>query len=230
MPSNTKTTLFSDLMASPPVGTPGQIPSYQMGGAIGPGGQPQRPVGLQESVDPQAPISPDMIEMEIQNLATRNPQVLAQIRQAIQEELMAGRLTQQELNTMTQLATTVMRNPALYPQIRQFAIQQGIATEEDLPPQYDQGLVIAVLVASRAAQESIGGQNMMAGGTPAMAGMAPTQSLKDGGKVKGGDSEPVVIKAHTGEYVIPEHVVRAKGTDFFDKLLEQYDDKKSEAE
>jgi hypothetical protein len=46
-----------------------------------------------------------------------------------------------------------------------------------------------------------------------------------GGKVDGpgtGRSDSVTIRASAGEYVIPEHVVRAKGTDFFDKLLEQY--------
>jgi hypothetical protein len=29
----------------------------------------------------------------------------------------------------------------------------------------------------------------------------------------------VPINAHEGEYVIPAHVVRAKGTEFFDKLI-----------
>lgn len=224
-----------------------QLPSYQMGGAIGPGGQPQRPpgmqaqpaAGLQQQTNPQEPISPQMIEMQIQDLATRNPQVLAQIKQAINEAIMSGELTQQELNMMVQLATTVMRNPALYPQIRQFAIQQGIATEQDLSPTYDQGLIIAILIAARAAQADVGGQNMMAGGTPAMAGAAPiqpmmgggapgmagapsVQSMKDGGRVKGSDSKPVIIEAHTGEYVIPKHVVDMKGREFFDRMLEQY--------
>ena len=205
----------------------GQVPSYQMGGAIGPGGQPQRPAGMAMpgQMNPQEPLSPQMIEMQIQDLATRNPQVLAQIRQAIDEAIMSGELTQQELNTMVQLATTVLRNPALYPQIRQFAIQQGIATEQELSPEYDQGLIIAILIAARAAQADVGGQNMMAGGTPAMAGAAPVQSMKDGGRVQGEASEPVMIEAHTGEYVIPKHVVDMKGREFFDRMLEQYAEK-----
>ena len=232
-----------------------QLPSYQMGGAIGPGGMPQRPpgmqaqpaAGLQQQTNPQEPISPQMIEMQIQDLATRNPQVLAQIKQAINEAIMSGELTQQELNMMVQLATTVMRNPALYPQIRQFAIQQGIATEQDLSPTYDQGLIIAILIAARAAQADVGGQNMMAGGTPAMAGAAPiqpmmgggapgmagaapVQSMKDGGRVKGSASAPVMIEAHTGEYVIPKHVVDMKGREFFDRMLEQYAEKARNAD
>ena len=211
--------------AGAPQGGFGQVPSYQVGGMVGPGGQPVRPAGVQQQMNPQEPLSPQMVEMQIQDLATRNPQVLAQIKQAINESLMAGELTQQELNMMVQLATTVLRNPALYPQIRQFAIQQGIATEQDLSPQYDQGLIIAILIAARAAQADVGGQDMMAGGTPAMAGPAPIQSMKDGGRVRGEASEPVMIQAHTGEYVIPKHVVDMKGREFFDRMLEQYSEK-----
>lgn len=216
-------TLTAGAMAPQQAGF-GQVPSYQMGGAIGPGGQPMRPAGLQQAA-PQGPVNPEMLEMQLQQFAAQNPQVLAQIKQAINEAIMSGELTQQELNMMVQLATTVMRNPALYPQIRQFAIQQGIATEQDLSPEYDQGLIIAILIAARAAQADVGGQNMMAGGTPAMAGAAPIQSMKNGGRVKGSESEPVVIEAHTGEYVIPKHVVDMKGREFFDRMLEQYAEK-----
>jgi hypothetical protein len=201
-----------------------QMPSYQMGGAIGPSGQPMRPAGLQQAA-PQGPMDPDMVEMQLQQFAAQNPQAVAQIQQVINSAMMSGELTQQELNMMVQLATTVLRSPELYPQMRQFAIQRGLATEEDLSPQYDQGLVIAVLIAAQAAQANVGGQDMMAGGTPAMAGAPPMQSLKDGGRVQGQASEPVVIEAHTGEYVIPKHVVDMKGREFFDRMLEQYKDR-----
>lgn len=200
------------------------MPSYQVGGMVGPMGQPVRPAGIQPDagMGPQAPIPAGDIESQIQMLATRNPAVMAQIKQAVDEAVMTGELTQEELNIMVQLATTVMRNPQLYPQIRAFAIQQGLATEEDLSPTYDQGLVVAVLIAARAAQADVGGQNMMAGGTPAMAGSPQMQSLRDGGRVRGGDSAPVVIEAHTGEYVIPKHIVDMKGREFFDNMLKQY--------
>lgn len=206
-----------------PQGQP-QVPSYQMGGAIGPGGQPMRPAGLQEAA-PQGPMDANMVEMQIQQTMSQNPQMVAQVQQAVNEALMSGELSQQELNMLAQMASTVMRSPELYPQMRQFAIQQGLATDQDLPPEYDQGLVIAVLIAAQAAQANVGGQNMMAGGTPAMAGGAPMQSLKDGGRVKGQESQPVVIEAHTGEYVIPKHVVDMKGREFFDRMLEQYKDR-----
>lgn len=203
-----------------------QLPSFEVGGAVGPGGMPIRPAGLQPGTE-QGPMDPQMVEMQVQQFAAQNPQAVAEIKQAINDALMSGELTPQELNMLVQMATTVMRSPEMYPQMRQFAIQQGLATEQDLPPQYDQGLVIAILIAAQAAQSGMGGQNMMAGGTPAMAGGMPIQSLKDGGRVQGADSTPVVIEAHTGEYVIPKHVVDMKGREFFDRMLEQYKDKAS---
>jgi hypothetical protein len=45
-------------------------------------------------------------------------------------------------------------------------------------------------------------------------GALPTSSPKPDGSIP--------INAHEGEYVIPADVVRAKGTEFFDKLLQQY--------
>lgn len=193
-------------------------PSYQMGGEIGPQGMPIRPAGMQMGAR-QGPMNPQMMEMQLQEFAAQNPQVVQQIRQAIEQGVMSGEVTPQELSTLGQLAQTVMQDPNLYPQIRQFAIQQGIATEQDLPMQYDEGLVIAVLLAVRAMRANTGGQNMVTGGRP-------VQSMEDGGRVRGEASEPVMIEAHTGEYVIPKHVVDMKGREFFDRMLEQYSDRK----
>jgi hypothetical protein len=36
------------------------------------------------------------------------------------------------------------------------------------------------------------------------------------------ESTGAPVKVANGEYVIPEHVVKAKGRDFFDKMLRQY--------
>lgn len=206
------------------------VPSYQAGGMIGPGGmpvggtQPGAPtsVGLQANVQPGG-MSPQMLEMLVNQFASQHPQQIAQIRAAIQEVLATGELTQQELNMIVQLATVAAQNPEMYPYVRNFAIQQGIATEQDLPPQYDQGLVFVLLLAARALQQDVGGQNMMQGGTPAMAG-GPMPSMANGGEVppsKKSDGS-VLINAHEGEYVIPAHVVKMKGKEFFDSLVEKY--------
>lgn len=108
------------------------------------------------------------VEGELNRVVMQHPQVLEQIRAVIEQEVASGNLTQQELNTMVQLATVAVRNPEMYPQIRAFAIKQGLATEQDLPQQYDQGLVFAILLAARAAQDLVGGQDMLGGASDVM--------------------------------------------------------------
>lgn len=209
-------------------------PSYQAGGMIGPGGMPDMSgmgaaAGMGAGVNPQTvsqggAMSPQMLEMQVNQFATQHPQQVAQIRASIMEVLQTGELTQQELNMIIQLATVAAQNPEMYPNIRQYAIQNGIATEQDLPPQYDQGLVFVLLLAARAVQADLGGQNMMQGGSPAMAGGQPIPSMAKGGMTpesKKSDGS-VLINAHEGEYVIPANVVKMKGKEFFDSLVEKY--------
>jgi len=214
------------------------VPSYEAGGMIGMGGMPE-PMGMpgagmpqggtgvglaEQGQMPQGGMTPQMLEMQVNQFATQHPQQVAQIRAAIMEVMQTGELTQQELNTIVQLATVAAQNPEMYPYVRNFAIQQGIATEQDLPQQYDQGLVFVLLLAARAIQQDVGGQNMMQGGSPAMAGGQPISSMARGGMTpdsKKSDGS-VLINAHEGEYVIPANVVKMKGKEFFDSLVEKY--------
>jgi len=217
-------------------------PSYQAGGMIGQGGMPE-PMGMppsggvglaEQGQMPQGGMTPQMLEMQVNQFATQHPQQVAQIRQAIMEVMQTGELTQQELNMIVQLATVAAQNPEMYPYVRNFAIQNGIATEQDLPQQYDQGLVFVLLLAARAIQADVGGQNMMQGGMPSMAGgpeisasqvsSGPIPSMAKGGMTpdsKKADGS-VLINAHEGEYVIPANVVKMKGKEFFDSLVEKY--------
>ena len=212
------------------------VPSYQAGGMIGQGGMPE-PMGAglaPQGQIPQGGMTPQMLEMQVNQFATQHPQQIAQIRAAIMEVMQTGELTQQELNMIVQLATVAAQNPEMYPYVRNFAIQNGIATEQDLPQQYDQGLVFVLLLAARAIQADVGGQNMMQGGAPMMAGGPEvTASQVSSGAIpsmsKGGmtpDSKKsdgsVLINAHEGEYVIPANVVKMKGKEFFDSLVEKY--------
>jgi len=196
------------------------IPSYANGGMVGPGGMPMptAPMG-QAGVSQGAPggaMDPQMMEMQINQFATQNPQQVQQIRNAIMQEVQSGGLTMDELNMVIQLATVAAQNPAMYPNIRQYAIQQGIATEADLPPQYDPGLVFVLLLAAKAIQQEMGGQ----GGQ----GPAAIPSMARGGQVPNSksDSGEVLIMAHEKEYVIPRNVVEMKGKEFFDNLVEKY--------
>ena len=220
--------------STPPAATAGlaytqPIPSYQQGGLIGPDGMPV-PMGAPPGGTPATPsptLSSQELMTQVNQFAMQHPQQLAQIRAVIEEGLMSGELTQQELNTIVQLATVAAQNPEMYPYVRNFAIQQGIAAEQDLPAQYDQGLVFVLLLAARAAQTAVGGQNMMQQGSPALAGGTPIPSMAKGGPVPGASrSDPIMIEAHTGEYVIPKHVVDMKGKEFFDNLVAKYEGNK----
>lgn len=179
-------------------------------------------------------MSPQMLEMQINQFATQHPQQLAQIRQTILQLIQTGELSQDELNMIVQLATVAAQNPEMYPYIRRFAIQQGLVSEDVLSPQYDQGLVFVLLLAARAVQADLGGQNMMQGGAPAMAGgpevtasqvsSGAMPSMAKGGEVPASKKSDgsVLINAHEGEYVIPANVVKMKGKEFFDSLVEKY--------
>jgi len=212
------------------------LPSFQAGGMIGQGGSPVPPgavpgmappmAGVDPGMDTDTPMDPQMMQMQINQVATRNPQALAEIRNAITEEMQSGNLTPQELNTTVQLAQVAANNPEMYPYVKQFAMQQGIAAAGDLPDQYDQGLVLVLLLAARAVQQDLGGAPAGAGQPPGNAGPAIPSMAKGGMLPSSGSSKPVIIEAHTGEYVIPKHVVDMKGKEFFDSLVEKYKDNK----
>lgn len=202
-------------------------PSYEVGGVVTPNGPPMPGPAMGAGVSTGAPpMAGQDMEAEIQRLMTEQPQVMAEIQQAIQAAMDSGELTPEELNQAVQLAIVAIQDPSMYPQMRAYAIQQGIGTEQDIPQEYDQGLLFALLVAARAMQGGAAPAAPAAGlQQPPIPG-APT--MKDGGKLpeKSPHKSGVIpINAHEGEYVIPKHVVRAKGTDFFDKMLENYNDK-----
>ena len=147
------------------------------------------------------------MQMQINNVMQKNPQGIEQVRAVMMEGLQTGEITQQELNMLVQLATVAMQNPEMYPQIRQYAIQQGLGTAEDIPEEYDQGLVLAIMLAAQSVQGGSGQPrpNMAVGG-PLGDSVSPDGSIP--------------ITAHEGEFVIPKHVVQAKGTDFFNKMIQ----------
>jgi hypothetical protein len=208
-------------------------PTYAQGGMVGQGGMPVRPAGMNPQQGQN--MSPQMIEMQIQEFMRSQPQAVQQIQQAIMAGFQSGEITPQELNQAGQLAMTALQNPEMYPYVRNFAIQQGIATEQDLPTQFDQGLVITLIIALRAVQQMSGAMGM--GGSMGSMPMTPQQGMpqmRNGGEIpmslspsrdSTGRRDDVTIKASPGEYIIPKHVVEAKGTEFFDKLLEAYNPK-----
>lgn len=194
-------------------------PSFADGGMIGPGGVPVRGAGLVPSGQAQG-VTPELMQQEVRRLVQSNPQAVVQIQQAVMQALQSGDLTPQELNVIAQLAVAAAQNPEVYPQVRQFAIQQGLATEADLPQQYDQGLVFTLLLVVQAAQAQIGGQPLGAG-QPMSAGQSPVGSYAGGGALPENSPNPdgsIKINAHEGEVIMTKAAKDYYGTKFFQKL------------
>ena len=240
----------------------GAAPSYQVGGQVGPGGQPvlppgvggqpQMPMGAQPQMSTgtqpgltppgAAPkISNTQLMQEAQQFARRNPREVQQVQMAVQQVIQSGSLTMQELNMLVQLATVAMQNPEMYPQFRAMVVRENLLTEQEISQQFDPGLLFTILILGQSMQAApqMGGMQPVAenpaltagatqmggvsgpqvsGSMPSMAmgGALPTRSNKADGSIP--------IRAHEGEYVIPAHIVRAKGTEFFDKMLQSYNE------
>ena len=202
------------------------MPTYQMGGMVGPGGMPMRPdmgmgsamggmPGLAPAGAMQQTMTPGQIPGEVQRFAQQHPDQMNQIRMQLQQLIQSGQIAPQELNMIVQMAQAAAQNPALYKQLRMIAIQRGLAGPDEISEEFDPGLIFVLLLMGAA----------MSGGMGAGQAIQGLPSLKKGGMLpsrNGDDSEAVVAQLHEGEYVIPAHVVRAKGTEFFDKLLETH--------
>lgn len=195
-----------------------------------PGVQPGMPMGGQPQA--AAPVSPEQLQSEVQRVANANPQMIQQLQGVIMQALQMGQLDMAQLNMAVELARAAAQNPQLYPRLRQLAIQRGLAAEDDLPMQYDQGIVFAFLLAGEAVQRAAGGQQAAPQGQGMANGGAvmPGSYAAGGGVATGsptgdqtGRADDIPIRVSGGEYVIPKHVVMAKGTEFFDKLLAKYD-------
>ena len=202
------------MVPTPPSAAPPQAGmAPQQPGLASPGGAAPQRMSLQQ------------LQQEAQKFAQANPQAVQMIREALMEGVQDGDVTPQQITMMVQMAVAAAQNPDLYPRLRQMAIQQGLADEEDLPMQYDQGLVFSLIVAGAAMQQ--GGQAMAA--APQVPGaQAPAAMMKEGGHIpmtrsptgdNTGRADDIPIRVSGGEYVIPKHIVERKGTEFFDKLI-----------
>lgn len=217
--------------AGGPAMDPFSRPGYAAGGMVGPQGMPmQQPMQQGGGMPMQQPMgqgaAQQITSADVDQFLQENPEAAQQIAMQMQQE----GFTPEDAQQMDQMITTVMDNPEMYPQIRQYVIQQGMADPEELPEQYDPGYMFSLAVGARAV-------TMMGGGGQAAMPMndmpnyadggyvGPGDDGSSGGKVKGpghGTSDSVPIRVSTGEYIIPANVVHMKGREFFDKMLEHY--------
>ena len=195
-------------------------------GMAPPGAMPMGQPGMAPQGAPQGQrMSLQQLQQEAQKFAQGNPQAVQLIKDSLQEGIQSGDVTPQQIQMLVQMAVAAAQNPELYPRLRQMAIQQGLADEEDLPMQYDQGIIFTLIVAGAAVQQ--GGQTMASG--PAAPGpQGATPMMREGGHIpmtrsptgdNTGRADDISIRVSGGEYVIPKHVVERKGTEFFDKLI-----------
>lgn len=205
---------------------PGITQRYMDGGQVmGGQGQGQMMMGAQPDAQ--------QIQAQVAQIM-RDPQRLQTMLARPVQLMQSGELTPDEVVTMGRVAQASMFNPALYPQLRQFVAAQGMTP---LPPSFDPMVITNIIVIAQALQQMQGAQGATpAGQVPnmAQAQMQNPTGMKNGGYLQGpgtGRSDSIgtinestgsPVKVANGEYVIPEHVVRAKGRDFFDGLLRKY--------
>lgn len=161
----------------------------------------------------------------------RDPRARQALLARPQQLMASGELTPDEVTTMGRVAEAALFSPELYPQLRQFVAAQGM---NPLPATFDPTVIMRIMAIARGLQ-----QETPAGQVPGMdqAQMrSPVPGEENGGYLQGpgsgrsdsigtiNDSTGSPVKVSNGEYVIPEHVVRAKGREFFDNLLRRYSD------
>tara|TARA_R110000787_G_scaffold102880_3_gene209081 strand:- start:18743 stop:19396 length:654 start_codon:yes stop_codon:yes gene_type:complete len=144
-------------------------PSYAEGGMITPPG----PTSGQAGLTPPGGGAQGNATQQATQFAAQNPQQVQQLKAGITEMLQAGEMTMQDLNMVVQIATAASQNPQLYPQLRQFVIQKGIAEEGDISPEYDEGVITMLLIIGQAFQGEMGGAAQPQGQIPTMAGGGP---------------------------------------------------------
>jgi hypothetical protein len=179
---------------------------------------------------------PEMMGMQLEQILSQNPQVKEQLIAAAQQ---VG-ITPQNADQITQMVMLVLQRPELYPQVRQFAMQAFGLDQNDFPPQLDPEFmmtlaVLAYCVSGELSSPPPPDQSMQQG--QSMAGPQPPgsqmqqppqqgqQPMEQGGQISGpgtGTSDSIMAKVSDGEFVIPADVVKIKGTDFFQKLVNQY--------
>ena len=206
--------------------TPGLTRRYADGG-------PLLSIGYAQGGSVQMGPAPGSTSVTAQvNRILRDPRMKQEIAVRAQALMDSGELTIDEVQLMARVAEAAMYNQQLYPQLRQFVAEQGMTP---LPAAYDPAVVVKIMAIARVLQEMQ--PATPPGEVPPMdqAQVSPPPGVIQGGLINGpgtgrsdsigtvnrSSGEPVSVA--NNEYIIPEHVVRIKGREFFDKLLARYE-------
>jgi hypothetical protein len=211
--------------------TPGITKRYADGGAVS--GQPLLSIGYADGgMMGQMGGKPTPAIMNKQvDAMLRDPRARQALLARPQQLMASGELTPDEVTTMARVAEASLYNPELYPQLRQFVSQQGMTP---LPAAFDPSVIMRIMAIARGLQAATPPGQVP--GTDQAQMQRPVPGDGNGGYLQGpgtGRSDSIgtvnettgePVKVANGEYVIPAHVVRAKGREFFDNLLRRYSD------
>jgi hypothetical protein len=174
--------------------------------------------------------TPGMVNRQIDGML-RDPRTRQSLLARPQQLMATGELTPDEVVTMGRVAEAAIYSPELYPQLRQFVAAQGM---NPLPASFDPSVIMRIMAISRALQQATPPGQVP--GTDQAQMQRPDGGPGNGGYLQGpgtGRSDSIgtinettgqPVKVANGEYVIPAHVVKAKGREFFDNLLRRYSD------
>ena len=175
---------------------------------------------------PSGSMGPEQMQSQVAQMV-RNPKFQQVVQGMVGAAMQSGELTPDELVMAGRIAEASMHNPSMYPKLRQFALQNGMAP---LPDAFDPKVIMTIMAAAQLMGRTQPGQVPPTD----VANMQNPTGAANGGFLKGpgtGRSDSIgtveqdtgkPVKVANGEYVIPSHIVAAKGKDFFDKMLRQY--------
>lgn len=213
-------------------------PGYAEGGMVGltrrfADGGPMLAMGFADGGGVQMGPAPGSTSVTSQvNRILRDPRMKQEIATRAQALMDSGELTPDEVQIMARVAEAAMFNQQLYPQLRQFVAEQGMTP---LPAAYDPATIVKIMAIARVLQEVQPATPPGQVPPTEQAQLSPPPGMNQGGLISGpgtgrsdsigtvnrSSGEPVSVA--NNEYIIPEHVVRVKGREFFDKLLARYE-------
>jgi len=103
------------------------------------------------------------IKEEILSLAMQDPRFEETIT-VVEQQLSGANIVAEDLSEAIQMLEYVVQNPNTYQEVRMAAIKDGLIDEDMFPPQYDEVLIISLLVVLYGMQDRLSQQGYARGG------------------------------------------------------------------
>ena len=218
------------------------VQPYANGGVVQPGLPDQQAyMGALPEAGQAPPVDVGLIGMRLTDAITNNPQANAAVQQAASEIFDSPDQARQ----VGQTVMLALQRPELYDQIATYLAHILGTDRSELSPMFDRNELVTLLTLANSAANGL-----VAPPTPGQQPQPPAQQMSNGGLIdwriqpvrtygSGGmvqgkgtgtsDSIPGVnvnsgtkVAVSNGEFIVPADVVRAKGTEFFQTLIDKY--------